>query len=66
MRKHNYVVGYKKDENCIYGNPKLDYRYTNPLTLYQAKQLSKKIRCCSEKSVIYKLVEVKTKKSNKE
>lgn len=65
MRKHNYVVGYEGDGQCVYGKPEEDgsSNYITPLTLIQAKMLAKKIvdkRCkIIDKSVVYKLVRVK-------
>jgi len=57
MRKHNYVVGYEGEGQCVYGFEKLEY--INLLTLFQARKLAKKTVCGCDKSVVYKLVEVK-------
>lgn len=64
MRKHNYAVGYRGERQCIYGKTGMSSNkctdpYIDPLTLNQAKKLSKKIRSNWNKSIVYKLVEVK-------
>ncbi len=59
MRKHNFVVGYKADGECIYG--KSDNRnfteHITPMTVFQAKNYLKTMT--SKDPVIFKLVEVK-------
>lgn len=66
MRKHNYLVGYKGEGQCVYGDEKQGYGFTTPMTLSQAKRLSKKvfgqIGRKKFKFVIYKLVEVQEEK----
>lgn len=67
MRKHNYLIGYRGEEQCVYGNDDSGiFDWTNPLTLSQAKKLSKKTYTMEKgkkiKSTVYKLVEVKEKK----
>lgn len=38
MRKHNYVVGFVGERQCIYGKIDNDSRsWIDPLTLFQAK-----------------------------
>ena len=61
MRKHNYVVGYEGERQCVYDD---GYSYVNLLTLKQAQKLAKKIVTKYpdgkiDKSVVYKLVRVK-------
>lgn len=63
MRKHNYVVGYEGDGQCVYGVDDGNcQQWINPVTLYQAKKMSKKIITPQirkpVKSVVYKLVKV--------
>ena len=68
MRKHNYLVGYKGESQCVYGYVKKVYgdrerEWVTPMTLTEAKKIRKYIttptRGRTIKSVIYKLVEVK-------
>ena len=64
MRKHNYVVGYEGEGQCVYGKEvEVKYNWIDLLTLWQAQKLAKKIVSQNgkkiNKSVIYKLVEVK-------
>lgn len=64
MRKHNYVIGYEGEGQCIYGKDenKLSM-FCDPMTLFQAKQSVKKIFCFNNshlrKTFVYKLVKVK-------
>ena len=65
-RKHNYVIGYKGEGQCIYGreiNGGTIREYIQPLTLWQARNLSKRTFSWNNnkkiKTVIYKIVEVK-------
>lgn len=60
MRKHNYVVGYEEEGKSVCGKNGTSIR---PLTLIQAKKLSRQIvwrwnGVVVRKSVIYKLVKV--------
>ena len=69
MRKHNYVVGYEGEGQCIYGKDDNTYNYIDLLTLWQAQKLAKRVVCQQgkkiNKSIVYKLVEVKNgNKSN--
>ena len=65
MRKHNYVVGYRGEGQCVYGKIEFDdgYSFIELLTLKQARKLSKTTVSVMgkkiNKSVVYKLVEVK-------
>lgn len=66
MRKHNYVVGYKREGECVYGisYDKIgDGQHTQPMTLNQAIKARKKTRLSNggdtEIFKIFKLVEVK-------
>lgn len=65
MRRHNYVVGYKSEGNCIYGKDDgpCSCRYINLMTLFQAKKELKNMITRNGprvyKGVVYKLVEVK-------
>lgn len=44
-RKHNYIVGYLGENQCIYGNAGAlkNKDWIDPMTLFQAKQYVKKI-----------------------
>lgn len=65
MRKHNFVVGYEGEDQCIYAKEKGSNHpdYLSPLTLLQARKLSKTITCGQSgkiiKSAVFKLVKVK-------
>ena len=63
MRKHNYLVGYRGENQCVYGDQKLPCEFTTPMTLTEAEKLSREVNCREGKkiirSVVYKLVEVK-------
>ena len=63
MRKHNYLVGYQGEGQCVYGKEEEGRGFVDPLTLLQAKRLVKKIVTLTRrgkiKSVVYKLVEIK-------
>ena len=63
MRKHNYVVGYEGEGQCVYGSNE-SYHSIDLKTLIQARKLSKNMHWTDKKgkrhnSVIYKLVRVK-------
>lgn len=60
MRKHNYVVGYKGDGNIVYGKDCSSgkSKWAEPLTLFQAKNMAKRLVAGKTKSLVYKLVEV--------
>ena len=68
MRKHNYVVGYEGENQCVYGEERRKLHKQNegiatPMTLKQAQKLSRKIISPGDnnkiiKSVVYKLVKV--------
>lgn len=66
MRKRNYVVGYTGEGQCAYGKRGIvdGCGWVNLLTLKQAQTLSKEIVSLGgkkiTKSVVYKLVEVKS------
>ena len=65
--KHKYLVGYVGEHQCVYGkdfgNNLKKTSYTQPLTLYQAKLIMKKLsKVCTSPKRIYKLVEVTTPK----
>ena len=61
-RRHNYVVGYKGEGQCIYASDTGEKTSIELLTLKQAMKLSKNIvtiRSDGEiKAVVYKLVKV--------
>ncbi len=64
MRKHNHVIGYEGEGQCIYGKDENNLStFCELLTLFQAKQMAK--ATCSynngrkNKTVVYKLVKVK-------
>ncbi len=60
MRKHNYLVGYRGEGQCVYGRAETDSDWNDSvdlLTLFQAKQRRKKLLGRGGK--IYKLVELK-------
>ena len=60
MRKHNYVVGYRGEGQCVYGERDEEIHYSNwtgPLTLMEAKIRVGELR--NKGAVVYKLVEVK-------
>ena len=65
MRKHNYVIGYEGERQCIYGKDKDNKsEFCDPMTLFQAKQSVKKTFCFFNngylrKTCVYKLVKVK-------
>lgn len=64
MRKHNYVIGYEGEGQCIYGQyENNEQRFCGLLTLFQAKQQTKKTFCFNNgrknNTVVYKLVKVK-------
>lgn len=54
MRKDRYVVGYQGAGNVVYGK---QFRFTEPLTAFQAHGTLKKMPC--KGAVIFKLVPVK-------
>lgn len=62
MRKHNYVVGFRGEGQCIYGGKTRSTEeytdYVNLLTLFQARQKLRKFPIIKDLK-IYKLVEVK-------
>lgn len=68
MRKHNYVVAFEGEGQCVYGKDIFDKQFgcnvasfTKPMTIYQAiRQL--RTLSAQGKKVIYKLVEVDPKK----
>lgn len=69
MRNHNYVVGYMGENQCVYGKERKGFHrfdWVDLLTLKQAQKLAKKIICEDgekiNKSVVYKLVEIKSEK----
>ena len=56
-RKHNYVVGYKGEGQCVYGRQESKGAYTEniaPMTPFQARRMLKKMRCAN--ACIFKLV----------
>lgn len=59
VRKHNYLVGYEGEGQCVYGKD----GYVELMTLFQAKNMAKKTISPwyrkTFKSVVYKLVKVK-------
>lgn len=64
MRKHNYLIGYEGEGQCIYGkNVNNLSRFCELMTLFQAKQMAKKTYShnnrCKSKTVVYKLIKVK-------
>lgn len=72
MRRHNYVVGYGGEGQVAYGKRLKDRNdFIDLLTLKQAQKLKKKIVCLCQngekinKSIIYKLVEVKNDTTDK-
>ena len=60
MRKHNYLIGYEGEGQCIYGQIET---YCDLMTLFQAKQMAKRTcsynNGCKIKTFVYKLVKVK-------
>ena len=58
QRKHRFVVGYKKDNDCIAFGKDHDYfKGAIPLTSLQAKRKVKPTMCAG--MVIFELVELK-------
>lgn len=58
-RKHNYVVGYSREGNCIYGKVtgrriREDFTMANPMTLHQAKSMLNDLH--NSPKAIFKLV----------
>lgn len=62
MRKHNYVVGFEGETQCVYGKDSAGKAsYTYPLTIFQAKSRVKKLfKLTRVKRCIYKLVLVES------
>lgn len=63
-RKHNFVVGYEGEHQCVYSKEtEGKFPWIIPLTYLQAKKMSKKIITKYPdkiiRSVVYKLVKVK-------
>lgn len=65
-RKHNYLVGYEGEGQCIYGlsfEEGGSYNFTDLMTLPKAKREAKKFSIQNGqkkiKAVVYKLVKVK-------
>jgi hypothetical protein len=68
MRKHNYVIGYRGNNQVAYGkNIAGKDTYVELLTLFQAKRMSKNtftIRGNNKvPTVVYKLIEIEEKKT---
>ena len=66
MRKHNYVVGFIGENQCVYGKDIHDDRlkddiasYVAPLTIHQA---IRQLKTLTGRKAIYKLVKVEPKK----
>lgn len=66
MRKHNYVVGFVGERQCVYGKDKFDDRfqtdvsdYIKPMTINQA---IRQLKTLTGKKAIYKLVKVEPRK----
>ena len=64
MRKHNYVIGYEGEGQTIYGKDENNLsQFCDPMTLFQAKQSTKKFFTFNNnrviETVVYKLVKVK-------
>ena len=59
MRKHNYLIGYEGEGQCVYGK---DNGFCDLMTLFQAKQMSKVTFTPSgrkrNETVVYKLIKV--------
>lgn len=58
-RKHNYLVGYLDEGNCVYGKLsgrriREDCKITNPMTLHQANSMLKDLH--DYPKAIFKLV----------
>ena len=57
MRKHNYVVGFSGENQCIYGKDKNNQAdYISPMTILQAIRELKSL--AGDNKAIYKLVKI--------
>ena len=62
MRRHNYIVGYRGERQCIYGRGggmSSQHAYIDPFTLTEAKKFLKTLSL-PHRAKVYKLVEVKS------
>ena len=59
--KHEYVVGYVGDKECVYGQPTTDgdAKWIDPMTLHQARRELRDWDSSLERA-IYRLVPVET------
>ena len=56
--KHRFLIGYIRDGNCVYDmeeNEIKGRRWVNPLTLFQAKRIIKKLSSTECRKVIFEL-----------
>ncbi len=60
-RKHNYVVGFSGEENCVYGSDDANEKYCfiNPMTRLEAEKQAKTLEnSLPAKRYVFKLVPV--------
>ena len=67
-RKHNYLVGFTPEGNCVYGKVggrriREDFTFANPMTLHQAHSMLNDLH--NYPKAIFKLVPVITIKKQK-
>ncbi len=62
-RKHNYLVGYVGEGQCVYGRLfEGEFHWAQPMTLAQSKRLLRGLHPTpKQKTTVYKLVPIKDK-----